>query len=485
MATNVFQLLQAEIIDNVTLNDLIPQLNGESLLTQSEEERLTNSSVTEYDRKLELTSILRRKGPDAPSLFVTCLRRRGTTGHLYLAEFIERHIAGRGRGPGFYGVAVDHGVQGSTARPSSQPLHCSPQLAHQSNPVELLNAAAVQSDSNSQQPCRESQNLTAHTATAHDSSSSSADMLSDTSSSPEAFPFSNSFEEHRRPDTVSDRYHDMISMISTALILPSRSVSFTAIKNALRASLQSSGINLALPDNIYDVRALLDWLCEQRMCHEYDVDLLCEILKRLNQHDLHQEVLAYTQSIMHDNILDYTSSAPNPMPGHFLTFTTHNCPSLTYAQVCEVKDVLSDLLDLDRHTFWLSSSEQGSVILGWGFRMEVAKRCISVLEDASVHDELLSRSKMHNVTLVETLSHGGTERHIAFSSLRSSSGQPLSSAATPGIEPPSTLEPSLSQWEESEVSSSTAGTSGHPLPMDVSQYTSEPPRLIGAFYIDV
>ena len=54
----IFQALQKDFLENVTLNTLVPELNSEdpSLLSPSDEQYLLNQHLTEHDRVLELTT---------------------------------------------------------------------------------------------------------------------------------------------------------------------------------------------------------------------------------------------------------------------------------------------------------------------------------------------------------------------------------------------------------------------------------------------
>ena len=211
--------------------------------------------------------------------------------------------------------------------------------------------------------------------------------------------------------------------------------------------------------------------------------LICfvKILVRLHQPDLRQEVFAYSQTIMQRNILHCSLTHSAPTAHHFLAFTVHNCPSLTFAQACEVKSVLSNLLGVDRHTFWLSSSQIGSVILGWNFREEQMKYVLAKLENESFQQELVSAQEMHNLTAIETLFVKAEKRHTVFS-IQSSSNLQQSSPSTHTLIPSSasTSTHSLSlvtDEGEGEVSSSTDIM---PVAMDVSEHTQ--PMLRAGVY---
>ena len=81
-ASRVFQVLQKDFLENVSLSALVPELNRRRLLTDAEEQALTNESVTHHDRVMQLTSILRRKGPNGPNLVMQYLRKEGGPGHI-------------------------------------------------------------------------------------------------------------------------------------------------------------------------------------------------------------------------------------------------------------------------------------------------------------------------------------------------------------------------------------------------------------------
>ena len=268
--------------------------------------------------------------------------------------------------------------------------------------------------------------------------------------------------ERDGPFGVSKRFSALVGNIST-ITLP-----FVSIKTAFLELLQSCGIDLCIPGEVCTVPALLQYLCDLRICHEYEVDLLCELLKRLGEHDLHQEVLAYAQSIMECNIV-VSGAAHNP--AHLIALTVHNCPSLAYGQVCKMKDILANLLGLDRHVFWLSSSESGSAVLGWGFGRELA---------GGVHNKLAAESEHHRelvavhhvVEVRVSLQGGGMKSETVFSALASES-RPCTSA--------SASEPLPASYLRNDA---TLSPSQPPLPMEkphktgnVSVYTPTKVKL--------
>ena len=599
---SVFQALQKDIVDNVSLNALVPELNRESLLTFGEEQQLTNEHVSEYTRALELTSILRKKGPAAPSTFVRCLKREGGPGHAHLAQLIENYIATptesqasltaaqRSQGRGGNDGASNMPCSSSAATPGTHrysplPQQCSdphqltyainqahiepipqftahhspslaqpPSASHFPPPFEPTMSAA--------QPCSAA---TFHPqSTSHNSHSSGSQSLSasDPASAIEehggaisvsnqysqmigdlcttlrlppryisydtvaatlhailhshgisltipagvasvpqsaSVPFDPAIEEHGGAISVSNQYSQMIGDLCTTLRLPPRYISYDTVAATLHAILHSHGISLTIPAGVASVPQLLEFLRTQRMCHEYDVDLLCQLLKRLGQLDLHQQVRAYAQSIMACDVLHCGPPSPTPCPNQFLAFTIHNCPSLTCGQACEVKDVLSELLGLDRHTFWLSSSGAGSVVLGWSFREEVSKHVHVTLEEKSTQSKLLSNVKMHHLMCIET---GSQVRHTIVSTRsrisisrclivsRPADTEPTSSVSqslSPAqsrvnsyslSQPPSFSLPSFQEAEEKEEEGGVVSSTTADLPSpDVHQSTTKTPQL--------
>ena len=498
LAMSVFQPLQSEIVKNVSLIDLIPQLNLEELLSDREEQLLLNQNTTEYDRKLVLTSILRTKGPEAPSKFVRCLRNTHDPGHLYLADIIEAKIAEAQIRQASTAPTVDGWVPTSSHCAASYgALPRVPPVSNDLTRVETfppnpaptrptVNASGFSQPYHMSSPTRQPpfftpgqpqicQHAVPHSFSSSMQSKPSASSSLSNADSVESLPFEfrASVEEQGGPLTVVSQYSSLIGDIST--MLASRGISFTSFKANLLSIMEERCISLVIPDGITTVPSLLQFLRVQQMCHEYDVDLLCEILDRLQQPDLNQEVLTYSQTIMQHDILHCSLTHTAPTPHHFLAFTVHNCPSLTYAQACEVKRVLSNLLDVDRHTFWLSSSESGSVVLGWNFREEQAKYILAKLENKSFQQELLSAQKMHNLTAIKTLFVGAEKRHKIFSIQSSSILQQSSPSSTHtrqiiSSSSASTTSHSLSHLMdegEGEVSSSTE----IPAAMDVSKDT--------------
>ena len=96
VSTGVFQALQKDFLENVSLGALVPELDRSHLLTEAEKETLSDESVTHHNRVVQLTKILATKGPNSPYLVVQCLRREGGAGHMQLADCMERYLSEKG-----------------------------------------------------------------------------------------------------------------------------------------------------------------------------------------------------------------------------------------------------------------------------------------------------------------------------------------------------------------------------------------------------
>ena len=443
-ASKVFQVLQNDFLKNVSLSALVPELNRSYLLTDAEEQTLTNENVTHHNRVMELTEILRKKGPNSPNLVVQCLRREGGPGHTHLADCMERYLSEGGAehcqtgtpaslesGSARSDTALGHSPSSlvPTQEQISLPIQCSD--PHQQ--PDVINQAHIQSHLPPACPSEPPP------STLHPSPSAACQpppspnpfhsVAIHSPSLPHPPPSHPPIQERTMALPFSNQYNMMIGGLCTSLAI--RGISFDEVVRVLQELFQSSGIFLHIPPQVTDLPSLLEFLRSRRMCHEYDVDLLCKVLQDLQQNDLHQQVKGYAQGIMHCDVLGCQLANARPRPGHFLTFTVHNCPSLTFAQACEVKDVLSDILGIDRHIFWLSSSEVGSVVLVWSFLVEISKHVHATFENASIHGKLLSSDRMHHVVCVQTLHQDSAVRQTVFTAPPEQIAYPQPSSSHP------------------------------------------------------
>ena len=487
-ASRVFQVLQKDFLENVSLSALVPELNRRRLLTDAEEQALTNESVTHHDRVMQLTSILRRKGPNGPKLVMQCLRKEGGLGHIYLADCMERYLSegsaehcqtgsptsaesGRGRSD-----TAPECSPSSLVPTRDLPIQCSDPHQH----PDVINQAHTQPHLPPACPSEPSPSTLHPSPSAANQPPLSPNPFHSVAihspSLPHLPPSHPPIQERTMALPFSNQYNMMIGGLCTSLAI--RGISFDEVVRVLQELFQSSGIFLHIPPQVTDLPSLLEFLRSRRMCHEYDVDLLCKVLQDLQQNDLHQQVKSYAQGIMHCDVLGCQLANARPRPGHFLTFTVHNCPSLTFAQACEVKDVLRDILGIDRHIFWLSSSEVGSVVLVWSFLVEISKHVHATFENASIHGKLLSSDRMHHVVCVQTLCQDSVARQTVFTAPPEQAAFPQPSSSHP-VSPRASLTCGDSRPSSSNPHAHSSFTYPHPQEegdVTVSSTTTEPPE---------
>jgi len=78
---------QPELIQWISLSELLPYLNRHELLTRPENEVLLNSAVTHHDRVLKLLSFIEKKGPSGYEKFLEALEDE--TSHLGHKEVVK------------------------------------------------------------------------------------------------------------------------------------------------------------------------------------------------------------------------------------------------------------------------------------------------------------------------------------------------------------------------------------------------------------
>ena len=202
----------------------------------------------------------------------------------------------------------------------------------------------------------------------------------------------------------SSQYNRMVSDISTAIL--SRGLFYSEALHVLLGCMSST-----TPSNM-ELNSVFKSLHAQRMCHEWDVDFLIEFMTILKQDDLHKLAVNYVQCIACVDVLDCRFNI-EPLSDQLLLFTAHNCPSLTLGEAYEVKTILSNVLGLAKHMFWLHSSK-GCAVLVWTFRAEMLQHVQAILEDKSSQSMLLSSDDMHHVTQIETLCYGANTCRVVL-----------------------------------------------------------------------
>ena len=453
----VFQVLQKDFTSYVNLQNLIPLLNDKRLLTESEEQDLTNTYHSEYNRILELTKILRRKGPSCPMTVLECLQNSGDDGHTHLAGLMQRF---------FQSDTVATGMR-SEQNSEVQPNADTPR---DQNPGPSGSMAADRGDDRPMQVA-ESEELSQRSLVEeqHDSVHS----LGHNASSPQEQTRSHSHAPCRQPpmSRFSPQYSQLIKELSFELA--QRGIGIETILETLNLILQTDGISIFTeesPTEVTSFNSLCSYLNDQGMCHETDTDLWCKLFAQLQLDDLLTKVHSYARSISTAPIMEYQSpSAVQPLQRHMLVFTYHNSTSLTVGQVYEIKTFLASLSDIPRHTFTFSEPQTGSIILVWRFPTQLSKHCTHSLESQEVHNfKILSHN--HTLARIELQLPASTQRETIYTA--TSSGTDVGSISGVGSPGPSVSLPTSPPKAGDDVVSSTVNDCDSPPPVEQSIHPS-------------
>ena len=392
----VFQVLQKDFTENVNLVNLIPLLNGKKLLTASEEQDLTNKYHSEYIRILELTKILRRKGPSCPAKVLECLQNSEDDGHTHLAKLMEDFL----------------GLQRDSPREQSTPIlgnvdGTDDQNAGPSNSMATIASASTQMDMTQQ-----------GSSASFQQDRSSVQPLHQNPGNPQEQAWSHSHVScpQSRCLTFSPQYSQLITELSSELV--QKGIGIETILEMLKTILWTDGIQIFMegaPTDVTDFISLSSHLKERGMCHETDTDLWCKLFAQLQLDDLLSKVHNYATSISTTPIMEHQGcSATQPLQRHMLVFSYHNSSSLTVGQVYEIKTFLARLSGIPRHTFTFTEPQTGSIILVWRFPAQFSKQCVHSLETQEAQ-EFLS----HNIIHIECLLPKSTQRETIFSATSS------------------------------------------------------------------
>ena len=412
----------------VDLSKLVPKLYSNRVLTPEDREELLYEHVPPNQRKTKLVTILSNKGRDAPSLLIKSLREEKThLPHAELATLLERDFqASHGQDGGGSTGHLSHGVlatadtNGTTALPvapmSAGPSHSLPTHVHIHVHTPSLcdvhshasSSTAHTSDSGYQtMDSQESQqhgyhfapHRAPHTGVSHSQSPSSC-----------VPPVANSLEQLQQ---FSAEYANLILCLSANIT--QRGFTFEDISTALKALLDNSAIPFELPVSVNDFPTLCLHLRRLNMCHEADVDLLCELLRTMQLEDLKQVVMDYVNRVSSVDVMQHRyQEATSLTERHFLMFTFHNFPALSVGEACEIKHQMSDLLHIPRHTFSLVKAEPGSIGLAWQMPMQYLKHVRSSLEeDKGLRTSLVS--SQYCFQSIKLLIKEGSDRIVMFS----------------------------------------------------------------------
>ena len=98
--TNVLKKHQPELVQLISLPELVPYLNRHELLTNRENEILQNSLCPHHDRVLNLLRFIEKKGPDGYGKLLQALKEE--TSHLGHRQAINILTAGTSSSPAIY-----------------------------------------------------------------------------------------------------------------------------------------------------------------------------------------------------------------------------------------------------------------------------------------------------------------------------------------------------------------------------------------------
>lgn len=414
----------------VDLSKLVPKLYKNGVLTAEDREDLLHEHIPPNQRKTRLVTILSNKGKDVPSLLIKSLREEKThLPHDELATLLEHDLQAMallyGQAGGGSAGHLSHGALATDTNVTTAPpvapmsagashslpthvhIHVHPSSLCDVRSHTLSSTAHTSADWYQTMDSRESQQQTYHFAPNRAPHAG----VSYYSQSPSSCvpPITNSLEQLQE---CSTEYRNLILGLSAEITR--REFTFEDISTALKALLDNSAIQFDLPLSVKDFPSLCLHLRRLNMCHEADVDLLCELLHTMQLEDLKQVVIDYANRVSSADVMQHRfQEATSLTKHHFLTFTFHNFPALSVGEACEIKHEISDLLNIPRHTFSLVRSEPGSIGLVWQMPTQYLKHVRSSFEeDKGVRDSLVSNH--YCFQSIKLLIKEGSERVVVF-----------------------------------------------------------------------
>ena len=404
---NFILLHEEEIKEGVHLDTLVPKLYRKGLLTKDEREELLYREHAPPRRKSRLVDILSEKGKDVPRLFIECLREETThLPHSQLATLLERHLQ----------IPPSHNGDESTSS-NQRPLLPHPNRTNAThNPVSAgPSHSPITHHSLSLDPTQGHTSSVRGTCTLPQHRDHFIGLPRPTTHPPCGVPVADSLEELQK---ICPEFANLVLSISAQL--SQRGYTFEDVCNTLATVLENDAIPIQLPSHVEDIPSLCLHLRKQRMCHETDVDLLCELLRFMQQDDLKESVKAYANRVASMDVMQHRYQQTGPSQGHFLAFTFHSTPSLSLGEVCEIKHYISDVLHVPRHAFTLVGSEPGSIGLVWQIPKEYQKHIQSSLEEDDLRASL--RSSKYCFESIQLQVEEGSDRFAVFTNQDSKEG---------------------------------------------------------------
>lgn len=211
---------------------------------------------------------------------------------------------------------------------------------------------------------------------------------------------------------LNQQYAGVIRLI--AFSLQERGISINHILQTLSSVCTRDNIPLSLPSTVQDFPSLAVFLRERNLCHEYDTDLFCSLLKQISTPD-YDRLLRYSESLFDTNVLQLDLLfGENSSSEHFIALTFHATPSMTLRDVLGIKNIFAHYLKIPRHSFSLKQGISASNTLIWQFPDKLYKHFTVTFEKDEVRFDLYEYD--HGMTKIEVQhqTSTGTDKDVVF-----------------------------------------------------------------------
>lgn len=197
--------------------------------------------------------------------------------------------------------------------------------------------------------------------------------------------------------TQNHLYADTIQVITSDLT--EENIGIDRIRQTLDSLCVLGDKPLEVPASINSFPSLVLFLRERGLCHEFDTDLLCKLLKEVvcPAPYLKDSMKTYSDNLSDRHVLhlDFPCDESHS-PEHFLAFTFHSLSTnMTLWHVYGMKDIFSYYLRIHRHSFSLRKANEncGSAVLVWQFPAKFYEHFITIMFG---NDELRDAMCYHN-----------------------------------------------------------------------------------------
>lgn len=196
-------------------------------------------------------------------------------------------------------------------------------------------------------------------------------------------------------------YRTLISNVCTEL--SRQDIPFETVKREL----QSLSGGITIPPHVTDVRSLCNLLHKMKLCHENDVDLLCELFKTIKQDKLMEIVCNFIKQNEQSELVQQCDPSQQIVSAehYFLMVTVHDgytIATLKFKRVFKIKGCISELLSIQRHNFTLVGSQHSPLSLVWQFPNSLLMHTKSELQRSSVQSSLKSNKHKFSEVKLKT-----------------------------------------------------------------------------------